>query len=63
MTQQIQVCRCKAHSFPHRKGCKQCQELSDAVQQRDTSESHTDSLDSLAVRGLFAPLNDIPLRY
>jgi hypothetical protein len=54
------TCRCDAYKFPHRLDSKACKELYNSEQE---AGYESDSLQSLGLVSLFAPVNDTPLRF
>ena len=55
-------CRCAAYPFPHRQDSKACRELYNSELEAGY-EKTPDSVDSLGLRSLFAPVNTQPLRF
>ena len=54
-------CRCAAYPFPHRKDSKACRELYNSELEAGY-DAVPDTLDTLGLRSLFAPVNYTPIR-
>lgn len=57
------TCRCAAYPFPHRRDSKACRELYNSELEAGYDIETKDSVDSLGLRSLFAPVNSQPLRF